>query len=314
MHIHRIVFSVTNQCTGKCKHCQLGDQLNCSSAKVNIDKGRNAIQKLSQMFTIESMMTFGGEPLLYADVTCALHETAKQCNIAGRGIITNGFFSKNREKIAQTAQRLIQSGVNSILLSVDAFHQEIIPIEFVHFFAEKIVEQDFKNIKLHPAWLVNSDHANPYNQRTRELLAQFSDLNIQPSGGNAIFLSGNAAKYLNSYYEKKEVDLDFACGKFPYTTPLDKIDEINIAPNGDVNVCHFIIGNIYEEDIEEIIQRYNPHENVCMNLILNKGVRGLVDFAAEHDISVDTTDLHSACSICKALIKKISCSTSMKDL
>jgi MoaA/NifB/PqqE/SkfB family radical SAM enzyme len=312
MNIKRIEFIVTYQCSGNCKHCSIGDSINCSSPKkVNIDKAKIAIQKLSQLFNIESIMTFGGEPLLYAEETCAIHETAKNCSIPRRDIITNGYFSKDKEKTLMVAQSLVQSGVNNILLSVDAFHQEKVPVEFVYYFAEKVIEQGYENIKLHPAWLVNKEHDNQYNQQTKHILEQFSHLNIKISSGNDIFLSGNAAKYLSSYYEKKDIDLTLLCGKFPYTTPLDKIDTISITPNGDVNVCCFVIGNIYNEDIEEIVNRYNPYENPYMNIILNKGVRGLLDYANEHEVSLDTSDLYSACSICRALVNKMSKSTGL---
>ena len=45
-----------------------------------------------------------------------------------RQLITNGFFSRDGDRIKEAAGRLAQSGVNNLLLSVDAFHQETIPL------------------------------------------------------------------------------------------------------------------------------------------------------------------------------------------
>ena len=51
-------------------------------------------------------------------------------------LITNGFFTKDKDRINEVVKQLADSGVNSILLSVDAFHQETIPLEPVKCFAE----------------------------------------------------------------------------------------------------------------------------------------------------------------------------------
>lgn len=53
-----------------------------------------------------------------------------------RQLITNGFFSRDGDRIKEAAGRLAQSGVNNLLLSVDAFHQETIPLGPVKQFAE----------------------------------------------------------------------------------------------------------------------------------------------------------------------------------
>ena len=53
-----------------------------------------------------------------------------------------GYFSKNSEKIRLTAERLAESGINDILLSVDAFHQETIPLDIVKAFAEAVLTAD----------------------------------------------------------------------------------------------------------------------------------------------------------------------------
>ena len=56
--------------------------------------------------------------------------------IEKKQLITNGFFSKKRERIEEVVTMLEKSGVNSLLLSVDAFHQETIPLDPVKYFAE----------------------------------------------------------------------------------------------------------------------------------------------------------------------------------
>lgn len=56
--------------------------------------------------------------------------------IPRRELITNSFFSKDKKRIKEVAHMLAESGLNCIMLSVDAFHQETIPLEPVAYFAE----------------------------------------------------------------------------------------------------------------------------------------------------------------------------------
>lgn len=147
-------------------------------------------------------MTLGGEPLLYPDVVCKIHKTAFGLGIEKRQLITNGYFSNNLERIEAVARNLKNSGVNDLLLSVDAFHQEYIPLEPVFYFAKSAVQAGIP-VRLQPAWLVSSEDQNPYNARTREIIREFAPLHLSLNQGNVIFPSGNAQKYLREYFDEK---------------------------------------------------------------------------------------------------------------
>ncbi len=243
-NLNRIEFVVTMACTGKCKHCSQGEH----KSSENIDKvlAANAVHKIAEEYSIESVMTFGGEPLLYHESVCEIHKAAKEINIPQRQLITNGYFSKDFDKIKLVAQRIIESGVNEVLLSVDAFHQETIPLEYVMEFAKAVNVADAK-LQVHPAWLVSPDADNPYNNRTREILAEFNQMGIGTSEGNVIFPSGNAFKYLGEYFDlSKEI-------KNPYDEDPTDIRAICFSANGDI-----LGSNIYKQDIIEILYSYSP--------------------------------------------------------
>ena len=55
-----------------------------------------------------------------------------------------------------------------MLLSVDSFHQETIPIDIVKYFAMCIKETGVE-IKLNPAWLVSKEDDNKYNKKQKKL-------------------------------------------------------------------------------------------------------------------------------------------------
>jgi MoaA/NifB/PqqE/SkfB family radical SAM enzyme len=308
MQLNRIEFIVTYQCNGKCKHCQIGDNLNRKEEpkSISIGKATEAIETISGLFDISSVMTFGGEPLLYPDAVCAIQSSAKDCGIATRQLITNGFFTTKKEKCREVAKHLSVSGVNNLLLSVDAFHQEHIPLAPVRQFAEAIASADIPGAYLYPAWLVDSTHENEYNRKTIELLDEFKDIGIAVLKNNNVYLSGNAELYLSEYFDAPRLDMSDRCGLMPYTGPLTEITSISIVPNGDVMVCSFVIGNIYQEDIADILNRYDPYQNECMNSIINGGISALLDYARRKGISVDVSRCYSICDVCRAVVKQAS--------
>lgn len=243
-NLNRIEFVVTNACTGRCKHCSEGEH-GLNGEHIDGDIAAGAVHEICRHYKIESLMTFGGEPLLYPETVYKIHKAAKEMGIPKRTIITNGFFSKDKAKIADVARELSKSGVQSLLLSVDAFHQETIPLEFVKYFAECMLPTDVI-IRVHPAWLVSEADYNPYNIRTREILGEFKQMGIQVSSGNVIFPRGNAKKYLREYFEDGREYVD------PYEEDPEDIKTVSFSPNGDV-----LSGNIYQKDIVEILDTYD---------------------------------------------------------
>ena len=243
-NLNKIEFLVTYACTGRCKHCSEGDHPLCGE-RIDPKIAADAVRKIASEYNVKTVMTFGGEPLLYPDAVREIMTAAKYLNIPKRQVITNGYFSKNADVIRQTAQMLADCGVNDLLLSVDAFHQETIPLDIVKTFTKEVVSCGIP-IKLSPAWLVNKTDNNPYNCETRRILENFCDLNISIGDGNIIFPEGNATKYLAEYFTDS-VPVN------PYVDDPNDVHCLSFSPNGDV-----LDGNVYKSDITKITEGYRP--------------------------------------------------------
>ena len=241
--IKRVEFIITWACTGRCKHCSLSlGEADDTREHIEYAKLAGMLTRIKTKHPVESVMCFGGEPLLYPDKACAIFEEAQQAGIPRRQLITNGCFSRDPEKIAAVADKL-NACATEILLSVDAFHQETIPLEPVKAFADRA-----ERVKLHPSWLVSPEDDNPWNLRTREVLAQFPGVPV--SKGNVVFPRGNALKFLREYFPKA----------LPRRSPYDQVPRkrvkcIAVCPNGDVLQAHGTIGSAYTDDILEIVKR-----------------------------------------------------------
>ncbi|MBE5950630.1 MAG: radical SAM protein [Lachnospiraceae bacterium] len=238
-NLNRIEFVITYACTGKCKHCSEGDHPDCGE-HIDGRAAARAVKEIAGQYMITSLMTFGGEPLLYPEDVCRIHTAAKEAGIGKRQLITNGYFSKEESRIAEVARMLAESGVNDVLLSVDAFHQETIPTEPVKVFVREGMAAGLP-IRLSPAWLVDRGHENPYNQRTREVLAEFEEFGIPVSGGNVIFPSGNARKYLSEYFEQ------YGEPENPYADDPDDVRCVSFNPDGSSTITE-LIGRLKERE------------------------------------------------------------------
>ena len=243
-NLNKIEFVVTYACTGRCKHCSEGDHTSCGE-RIDPVIAADAVRKIVSEYDIKTVLAFGGEPLLYTDVVERIMTAAKELNIPKRQVITNGYFSKNAQRIREVAERLAACGVNDLLLSVDAFHQEAIPLDVVRQFATEAKKYGIP-IRLQPAWLVSTTDDNPYNRKTREILDSFADMELPVGEGNIIFPEGNALKYLAEYFTDERPEN-------PYKDDPCNVKCISFEPNGDV-----LAGNVYRNDIMEIIKDYAP--------------------------------------------------------
>lgn len=244
-NLNRLEFLVTLACSGRCKHCSEGDHSG-KDEHLSPETASQAVRELSGVYKLDSVMTFGGEPMLFPETVYAVHRTAKEVGIPKRQLITNGFFSKDSSDIRCAAEKLTECGVNDILLSVDAFHQETIPLEPVKIFAQAVLTSG-GDLRTSPAWLVDKNDNNKYNLLTREILAVFSDLGIKEGEGNIIFPDGNALKYLGEYFD------DNAGYHNPYEEDPFDLRSISVEPNGAV-----LGGNLRNSSIVDIIENYRP--------------------------------------------------------
>ena len=246
-NLNKVEFVLTYACTGRCKHCSEGEHTECNE-RIDPILAAEAVQKIASEYDIQTVMVFGGEPLLHTEAVYAIINAAARLNISRRQVITNGYFSNNEEKIREVAENLAKCGVNDLLLSVDAFHQETIPLDTVKLFAREANRCGIP-MRLQPAWLKNPADDNPYNRKTREILDSFSDMCIPIGEGNIVFPEGNALKYLAEYFTE---DLP----KNPYVEDPCDLRCVSVSPNGDV-----LGENLYRRDIIEIIKNYAPRES-----------------------------------------------------
>lgn len=268
------------------------------------------VRKVSQKCNVESVMTFGGEPLLFPEIVCSIHKKATQSKIPSREVITNGFWSNDLTKIRRIARNLAECGVNNIHVSVDAFHQEHIPLDIVRKAVESCLEVGIEDIAWNPCWVISEDDHNMFNRKTKSILKELEYLPIRMSKGNVLEPDGLALINLREFLPQKNKVPAGKCGDMPYTEPLDSVTSISVEPDGRIAVCNeFYIGNASKISILDILENYDPFEIPEMKAIIENGMRGLMDWAEKKGIEPDPTGYYSVCHMCMDLRrrKKVIC-------
>ncbi len=302
--VNRIEFAVTYLCNSKCRHCQLGEEEERKRFPSCIDKTKavEITRKVGEKYSPKSVMTFGGEPLLYPEILYAIHKEAMEVGIPVRDVITNGFWSRRTDRVQQIATNLVKSGVNNVSISVDCFHQEFIPLEIVKKAAESLVKAGIAHVSWNPCWVVSKDHNNVYNRRTRALLEQLRDLPVEVSEGNNVQPEGRATVWLKDFLPQKTKVPKGKCGDLPYSEPLDSIHTVFVEPDGRVAICKELhIGNAFETDIIDIIENYDPFKISEVKAIIENGMDGLMNWAKVRGVKPDPEGYYSICHLCTAI-------------
>jgi pyruvate-formate lyase-activating enzyme len=303
LDLHRLEFSITYRCNAHCAHCQVGDELRRSApAAIDPALGAQIVHRVARAYPLRSLMTFGGEPLLYPKVVCAIHQAAREEGIAHRSIITNAGVPRSEAAFRALARRLAESGVNAVLISVDAFHQASIPLEVVERNARALADAGIEELVWNPCWVVSREHDNAWNRRTGEVLDALSHLPAREDEGNVVQPDGHARDALAEFLPQKVLLPTGSCGDMPYTGPLDAIGSIGVEPDGAITVCYELaIGNAAQEDVLAILQRYDPYQIPEARALLQGGVAALVELAQARGIALDPEGYYSVCDLCRTL-------------
>jgi hypothetical protein len=247
-------------------------------------------------------MTFGGEPLLYPEVVCAIHETATVFGIPGRSVLTNAGTPRTDARAREVASRLAESGVLSIGISVDTFHQEYIPLTVVARNVSAYVDAGIPELFWNPCWVVSADDDNPYNRLTKDILNALGHLPVEVDRGNIVEPDGNAKEWLKPYMPQKMPVPEGSCEDNPYGQPLTNIECIAIQPDGGVDICvDWIIGNAAQRDILEILACYDPYAIPEIEALITDGMAALAELFRGKGINPDPEGYYSACDMCKSL-------------
>lgn len=305
--VNRLEFIVTYSCNSRCMHCQQGNEERKELPRhIDKDLAVEVVRKVGERYKPESIMTFGGEPMLYPDVVYAIHGEAASQGIPSRQVITNGSWPGKRSETQLIADNLAKAGVNDVCLSVDCFHQEFIPLERVREAAQALLNAGVQNVKWNPSWIISENDNNAFNKRTRVILEKLQELPVELGEGNVVRPEGRATADLAEFLPKKTPMPEGKCDEMPYMERLDAIKGICLEPDGRIAVCsQFYIGSASETDVIGLLDRYDPCKIPEAKALVEDGVQGLLRWALTKGVHPDPGGYYSICDMCISIRRRV---------
>jgi hypothetical protein len=316
VNIDHIEFTVTYCCNSQCRHCYISEDRRVSHPfQMDVDLAAHIIEEVVRDYYPQSIMILGGEPLLFPDAVYPILETARTWGIRRREMITNAGWPQSELDFRSVAFRLAKSGVTRILISVDSFHQQFIPLDVVKRNVQSLIYAGIAELEWNPCWLISRDHDNLWNNRTKEILEELRPSGVTEAAGNVVQPLGNALANLAEFMPSRALLPLGICEDVPYAQRLDEISSLSVEPDGSVAVCKaFAIGNAGIQDISRILRRYDPARMPEIDAILRGGIRGLIKLARTQGVKPDPDGYYSICDACISLTRRIAKSHQRSNL
>lgn len=276
--INFLSFLMSYKCTNECKHCALLASPNQDGAQMEFGDLKRYLEDITSNYKVQEVGFFGGEPLLNFEILVSFIEEVKKYNIPKIGLPTNGYWGKNESTAKNYAIKLKEAGLNSIGFSVDAFHQEFIPLDDVKKAIKACHDAGIEIIYLVSQNLGGSGAKNIYNEKTKEITDNLSnEFEYCQLITSELQVKGRAANQLTEYFSKVTIPSD-KCLIF-------KIPMFMIDPNGWVfhQLCHGItIGNAKEKSPSQIISEFKYRKHPIISKVVAKGgPQNLLELAIE---------------------------------
>lgn len=274
MNLNRLEFSLTTKCNSQCVYCQAdaGPWLN---EVMELSDARNYLSETVKVAHLESFLLFGGEPMLYPTRAVAILKKAQHSSIRKISMLTNGIWGKEKPEAEKLAERMKDSGLNVLGISVDAFHLQFIPLEYPRNAAQAAVKAGIEQVTWNVAVLESLDGANHYDKITRHILEELKSVGIE-AHVHKVSAAGRALQTMLQYFTR--TSLDGPCeGETPMENTVKNPQSITIEPSGDVDICwHLSIGNAKDTPLSQIISNYDWRKNPIFKTLAEEGPIGLL--------------------------------------
>jgi hypothetical protein len=288
---------LTYECTSRCAHCcyRAGPGQNNTMTVTEVEGYLAAVTSQP----LEWVLLFGGEPFLHHDLLRASIGLAAP--LAQVFVFTNGYWATDPNTARQRLAGLQEVGLDYILFSVDAFHQAYIPLERIAIGVDAARELGYQTIDIDNRCLEEPAADNPFNRRTRSLMARLAELcdltGVNVTQGPSQMV-GRAADQL-SHYPMAQTTPPSECPLPSYLGgDLRAPTGVEIHPGGWVNLCAGLaLGNARQQRLDEILASYDADAHPIIGVLAREGPSGLRRLAQSHGYS-PTGSYVDGCHLC----------------
>jgi len=264
---------------------------------MDVRDARNYLTEAVKVADLKSFMVFGGEPMLYPTEAIAIFKKAQQLKIPSIDMLTNGIWGRDKETAERLAKKLKNAGLNTLGISVDAFHLEHIPLECPRNAAQASLEAAIEKVTWNVAVIESLNGANHYDKMTAHILKELEPVGIE-AHIHKVVAAGRALQTIPQYFQKTR--LDGPCeGETPMENTLTNPQCLTIEPSGSVNICwHLSIGNARETPLSRVISEYDWQRNPLIRTLVEEGPMGLLERQKSRAGRFDKSKCVNKCHLC----------------
>ena len=303
MDLNRLEFSLTTKCNSQCIYCQ-ADAGPWRNEVMKVSEAHNYLTETTKVANLKSFLLFGGEPMLYPTRAFAIFKKAQQLNIPKISLLTNGTWGKDKAKAKEFAEKLKNSGLNVLGVSVDAFHLQFIPLKYPKNAATAAVDAGIEQVTWNVAVLESLDATNQSDKLTNHILTELKRVGIE-AHVHKVSAAGRALQTIPQYFKK--TPLEGPCeGETPMENTVKNPQSITIEPSGEVDICwHLSIGNAKRTLLSHIINNYDWRKNPITRTLAEEGPTGLLRQQKFHAERLEKNAYINKCHLCTELRRTI---------
>lgn len=250
--LQRLGLIITYRCDAECSHCFFESGPN-REERMDLKLGLKAINEAAKL-GVEWISFTGGEPFLELKLLEELVDYSTHLGMKTE-VVSNGYWAKTPAIASQVLESLRKHGLDVLNLSIDDFHQEQVPINYVRNAYKTALKLDIKIVimttttknskitaKTIPELLQDEKIQNLRSPRLPSPNALLIETKITPVG------RGETIK-----------DLDYKL--FTEIKCREALRDIGIGPDGEIYPCcgplakKISLGNIKDSSLEDILKR-----------------------------------------------------------
>jgi hypothetical protein len=228
----------------------------------------------------------GGEPFLCRSILLGIARAAKKALVPDVYVVSNGYWAKTPGSAVMELRLLKDAGVNILGFSIDAFHQEHIPLECLKIALAAAQRVGFKRTEVSGQFLSSVDFDVSFNQvtvRNLKFLSEEGYFDGVQFKREILRLSGRAVDLLSKYLpaqSEEELKSSKCDMRWLPVESHRRLRAVEIDWEGNVTTCPGIcIGNAKETSLSMILDEFDYRHHPILRVLEDHGPHRLLQLA-----------------------------------
>lgn len=287
------------RCTAKCSHCRFNCTNEGEIVRPDFETPYGVAKELKENFGLDMAVVLGGEPAIFRQETTNLLRRLHGLGVATR-LETNACWAENYDAAVEFLTPLKEIDT-MVMLSLDGFHAPFVSLEKVSNALKACVNLKLRyNLEMPYLDVVQKNH--PIDKKTEELFQSLTDLTgvkIPKYEGGIVFVGRAAEVYGDEFAAGRGVP-DEICTAVPWWmhSDINSTELLIFEPGGYITKgCGIAIGNVFEQNLTEMLRDYDPYRHPIFSVLLTEGPLRLAKMAEKYGYHIKK-DYADKCHLC----------------